>query len=333
MCDVSTQTETVKWRNTGTQTAPQMKDVGIWMKPQSTDRAISCSLRSDAQNVSTSPFKQPPHIFSQYDYPEEDHPYAAVSHSQPNPIPVSTSDSVATSQSSAKMSSSNLTPGCSQDYVPDETLDESEESSESQFEDLNCWYLVSSASLWKLMGRCLQCGDVVHQITKTHTGSLLTVSLLCDTGHTTVWNSQQHPEGNVMLCAAVLFAGATYSRFHQICQFIGLQVPSQRTFFRIQENFLYPAVHRAWLTEKDRTQEELQTDKDVCLIGDARCDSPGYSAKYSTYILMHSPSNKIVDFEVVQVSEVPVHSLCIIWPIPLYGGKDLRKRSVLTTQN
>ena len=33
---------------------------------------------------------------------------------------------------------------------------------------------------------------------------------------------------------------------------------------------------------------------------------------------MHSPSNKIVDFEVVQVSEVPVHSLCIIWPIPLY---------------
>ena len=163
-----------------------------------------------------------------------------------------------------KVSSSNPTPGCSQDYVPGETLDESEESSESQFEDVNCWYLVSSASLWKLMGRCLQCGDVVHQITKTHTGSLLIVSLVCDTGHTTVWNSQpklnQHPKGNVVLCAAVLFAGATYSRFHQICQFIGLQVPSQRTFFRIQENFLYPAVHRAWLTEKDRQNSGRAAD-------------------------------------------------------------------------
>lgn len=158
---------------------------------------------------------------------------------------------------------------------------------------------ISTAGIWCQVHLSGSWWDVVYSVVtlsiKTHTGSLLTVSLVCDTGHTTVWNSQpklkQHPEGNVMLCAAVLFAGATYSRFHQICQFIGLQVPSQRRFFRIQENFLYPAVHRAWLTEKDRTQEELQTEKDVCLIGDARCDSPGYSAKYSTDTLMHSPSN------------------------------------------
>ncbi len=46
------------------------------------------------------------------------------------------------------------------------------------------------------------------------------------------------------------------------------------------------------------------------LAGDARCDSPGYNAKFGTYTLMHadgchqSGSRKIVDTQLVQVSEV-----------------------------
>lgn len=40
------------------------------------------------------------------------------------------------------------------------------------------------------------------------------------------------------------------------------------------------------------------------LAGDGRCDSPGHNAKYGTYSVMEVTTEKIVDFSLVQVSEV-----------------------------
>ena len=42
----------------------------------------------------------------------------------------------------------------------------------------------------------------------------------------------------------------------------------------------------------------------MTLAGDARCDSPGHSAKYGTYTMLDVKINKIVDFKVVSVCEV-----------------------------
>ena len=36
---------------------------------------------------------------------------------------------------------------------------------------------------------------------------------------------------------------------------------------------------------------------------DGRCDSPGYSAKYGTYSLMHTATNLIIDFQLTQCTE------------------------------
>ncbi len=88
---------------------------------------------------------------------------------------------------------------------------------------------------------------------------------------------------------------------------MGLRVPDPSTFFRIQSEFLYPTVNKFWLEEKQKVTDELKEEESVTLIGDARCDSPGYSAKYSTYTMMDAATSKIVDFEVIQVSEVLVH--------------------------
>ena len=38
--------------------------------------------------------------------------------------------------------------------------------------------------------------------------------------------------------------------------------------------------------------------------GDGHCDSPGHNAKYGRYTMIDQETNKIVDFKVVQVSEV-----------------------------
>lgn len=43
---------------------------------------------------------------------------------------------------------------------------------------------------------------------------------------------------------------------------------------------------------------------DVILGGDARCDSPGYSAKYGSYTLMDLQTKKILDFQLIQSNEV-----------------------------
>ena len=40
------------------------------------------------------------------------------------------------------------------------------------------------------------------------------------------------------------------------------------------------------------------------LASDGRCDSPGHNTKYGTYSLMEVTWEKIVDFSLVQVSEV-----------------------------
>ncbi len=92
----------------------------------------------------------------------------------------------------------------------------------------------------------------------------------------------------------------------------GRAVPDPTTFFRLQKQFLYPVVHEAWLDEKKKVKEELLEKTDLCIIGDARCDSPGYSAKYSTYTIMDSLTNKIIDYELVQVTEVSVHYQIIV---------------------
>ena len=42
----------------------------------------------------------------------------------------------------------------------------------------------------------------------------------------------------------------------------------------------------------------------VMLAGDGRADSPGHSAKYGTYTMMNVDTDKIADFEVVQVMDV-----------------------------
>ena len=44
--------------------------------------------------------------------------------------------------------------------------------------------------------------------------------------------------------------------------------------------------------------------KQLHLSGDGRCDSPGYSGKYGTYSLMDSATDLILDYSLVQVSEV-----------------------------
>lgn len=60
-----------------------------------------------------------------------------------------------------------------------------------------------------------------------------------------------------------------------------------------------------WAEEQKQTIEAIKkSGKKITLIGDGRNDSPGHSAKYGTYTMMESDSGKILDTDVVAVTEV-----------------------------
>jgi solute carrier family 8 (sodium/calcium exchanger) len=77
---------------------------------------------------------------------------------------------------------------------------------------------------------------------------------------------------------------------------------SEKTFFRHQESYLHTAISNVWKKQQNDMIQLLQAyNKPLSLGGDARCDSPGYSAKYGSYTLMELEYNAILHVELVQV--------------------------------
>ncbi|XP_063078694.1 uncharacterized protein LOC134468751 [Engraulis encrasicolus] len=146
------------------------------------------------------------------------------------------------------------------------------------------------------------------------TGFALTIKYTCPRSHCGVWRSQPHVgsstsfEGNLLLPAAILLAGGTFTKFADIAQTFHLQCFGETQFKEVQRKVLLPVIDEYYLAEQQGVlslfcNKEGEDDK-VTLLGDGRCDSPGYNAKYCSYTFMEEQSQYIVDFQLVQVSEV-----------------------------
>lgn len=155
----------------------------------------------------------------------------------------------------------------------------------------------------KLFQRRLECGETVISTTKYQSGSCLTVTMVCSERHVCKWNSQPMvnniPAGNLILPAAILSSGCTFAKFSQLAAISKLQSISSTAFYRIQDMYLFPAVSNAWEQHQEAALAFV-AGQPLELSGDARCDSPGHSAKYCTYSLMDQRTNTILDFQLVQ---------------------------------
>lgn len=172
-------------------------------------------------------------------------------------------------------------------------------------------FVVFRECLLALFKFCPQCGSPTEIEHEFLTGSMLTVKYSCLSGHSDVWRSQpfenKKPVGNVLLSAALLFTGNSYSKMSSFAKSINLAFPSKTVYQQEQNATLFPVVQEKWLEEKGKAQAEVKALPKIILAGDARCDSPGHSAKYGSYTLMEAgptQTNKIVELELVQVSEV-----------------------------
>lgn len=170
-------------------------------------------------------------------------------------------------------------------------------------------YIVFEANIEQLCYhiQCSQCSSSVTDIEKQVVGSGLLATLKCISGHVVLkWTSQpldgRMPIGNLLCSAATMFSGLTYQRVAQFMTFLNLQFFSATTFYDLQKMYLIPEINSYWDAHQKAVVDQLKGSP-TDLIGGGRCDSPGFSAKYCSYSLMDVSSEKVVDMELVQVSE------------------------------
>ena len=168
-------------------------------------------------------------------------------------------------------------------------------------------YILFESCLDQLFTICKFCRSPVAEVKKFRDGSSLRVSVICINHCSYTWASQPSASGlaigNLLVAAAILFSGMTYQRFVQWSSLLNLATISQATFYTIQRTYLWPVIQEAWTSHQVSLLASL-SHMPLKLAGDGRCDIPGYNAKYGTYTMLDTDSDKIVAFEVVQKSEV-----------------------------
>lgn len=196
-------------------------------------------------------------------------------------------------------------------YSPDTDTDYMDTTNTQPVEDI-CKYLVFESELVKLLRFCPNCGSCITDISKTISGSCLTVSYSCFAGHSDIWRSQplihHMPAGNLLLSAAILLSGATYSKTEQFSKILSMPILSRSEYFKIQKIYLIPVINDYWTMHQTAILSVLSSEPDLRVCGDARSDSPGYSAKYSSYTIMDMKTSLIIDQQLVSLADDSIQS-------------------------
>ena len=194
------------------------------------------------------------------------------------------------------------------EYFPSDSQDSDSDDDNSQTLPKQKKFIVFENELLKLFKFCQQCGSPTDTTTTTRHGSMVTVKTSCLSGHTVTWESQPQVEGtaagNLLITAAIVFSGNTYKHAADFAKHLNLQFISSSYYYKIQRKVIFPVVQKACRKNQAEVVKQLRQTKSVDLCGEGRCDRPGHSAKYGTYTLMDEKSNLIVEFSLVQVTEV-----------------------------
>lgn len=162
-------------------------------------------------------------------------------------------------------------------------------------------------------GKCqvVGCSGERKVIRHNMEGGVLSVSYKCSEGHAGVWHSstvltekrgQKVFVTSVLLSSTILLTGNNFEKVELLAKMLKLGFVSSSTFNRIQTFHAVPAVKELWKKMKEEIWQTLE-EENLVLCGDARMDSPGFSAKYSVYVLMDHYLSIITDLEVVDKRE------------------------------
>ena len=205
-------------------------------------------------------------------------------------------------------------------FHPDTTSSGDEEESEDEDEKvaMNGKVLVDEDKLMSLFNFCQVCGEGIldSNVHRYYVGAQLNVKWQCNGGHKDIWKSSPDvrgmPEVNLQAAASVLFTGGTFTELSEWCKEMKLHMFGKTTFHGIQKAYLHPAIEELYQEQRlallARVYLKQTADHDdPCppqppqLLGDARCDSPGFSSKYCHYSFMLDDTKEILHTELLQV--------------------------------
>ena len=166
-------------------------------------------------------------------------------------------------------------------------------------------FLVSESHLVTALNTCPTCCAPCEVHQKSVKGTMVTCVRLCENGHVTTWHSQTQlhrmPIGNIKLASSIFASGASPTKVVRTMHAMDCPTMSLATYYNLQKHDIVNAVGKVYTSKQDSMLRECQQGPPLKLGGDARCDSPGHMAKYSSYSLMDLEKNKILVTELIQV--------------------------------
>lgn len=192
----------------------------------------------------------------------------------------------------------------SADFFHNPSINWLEENEESCNESKS---IIFDSCLKQLFQLCRICGAIVNNAYLKQKGSLICVTTVCKAGHIEPWFSQPFTKGmaagNLICSGGILFTGNHFMRVSALMSACNIRFFEKGSFYYIQRKYLWPVVNNHYIVQQREILQSFR-GQPLVLAGDGRCDSPGHNAKYGTYSVMEVTTEKIVDFSLVQVSEV-----------------------------
>ncbi|XP_078340505.1 uncharacterized protein LOC144617479 [Crassostrea virginica] len=148
----------------------------------------------------------------------------------------------------------------------------------------------------------------VPSVEKIVIGTLLLVSRVCVCGEAFTWESQPFTgsmsSGNLVPSSAILISGCSISQSLTMFQHANIscfsELPQHLTTLSCTScRKSLESTSRCLIFDVIRRQNEAVVDG-----GDARCCSPGHTAKYGSYSQMDLELGQIIDVQLVQSNEV-----------------------------
>ena len=167
-------------------------------------------------------------------------------------------------------------------------------------------FIVFESQLVMLFKMCRSCSQEMVKLKTSTSGTLFEVKGICPDEHVLHWQSQpvvrRIPAGNLLLAAAILLSGQTFTSFANLADVLNLVMFGERRYYDLQREYVYPVVHTTYVRQREAIVEYLSGSQ-LHLSVDGRCDSLSHSTKYCTYTLTDSATDLILDYSLVQCTQ------------------------------
>ena len=185
-------------------------------------------------------------------------------------------------------------------------------SNSTPHQEIKC--LVFHSQLELLTSVCNTCGRQQMDKKVVVCGTAVTISFDCECGAEFRWTSQPCsgtlPYGNLLLAGSIMFSGGSPFQMLNMLQHLNVASISKRTYFRIQQLYLVPCIRDVFVRRQQQLFSAIREScSSVRVAGNARCCSPGHTAKYGSYSLLDLNTGKILDTQLVQVSAQVLHQV------------------------